>query len=311
MFTFIYSYCFSILLFQVVLDALAGVASKSGGVTLDPPALVSKLPIKYSVFRWVFTLKAENRAPLAVVAVLAGFCKEFYFQLEEGAGEQAYKHFQGVLSLKDRHTLGVVKNLIGFNDVHLEPCRDWFAAKAYSQKVETRLAGPWTHEGSRLDPKYQLQAVDFHKWQKRVCRWLLLEPDDRSIVWIYDPDGGNGKTKFVLHMVDNYGAARFNSGKESDIAYSYADEKIVLFDFQRAKGHVNYSTMEDLKNGHLFSGKYESKAKRFNPPHVVVFANWLPDFTAMSTDRWKVYKLKGLKLRREKQFEKDGVVLEL
>lgn len=291
-------------------------ADKSGGVILDPPALKDVPKVKFNqssqLIRWVFTLKSNNRDDRDVRDVLLDISKEFYFQLEQGKGKDGYLHYQGCLALKQRERMSGVKNLIGFNDIHLEPCRDWFAAKAYSQKLETRVGGPWSHLTPKLDPKFQLQKVDFHKWQSRLYRKLLTEPDDRTIYWIYDEIGGQGKSKFILHMVDNHAAARFNSGKESDIAYSYNNEKLVLFDFQRAKGHVNYSTMEDLKNGHLFSGKYESKAKRFNPPHVMVFANWLPDFTSMSMDRWKIYKLKNLKLRREKQFlQSDGTVLEL
>lgn len=202
--------------------------------------------------------------------------------------------------------------MLGFNDVHLEQCKDWFAAVAYSQKAETRVAGPYSHKKPPLDPAYQLHTAALYDWQKKVLGWLEEKPDDRHITWIYDTKGGNGKTKFVLHMVDNYGAVRFNSGKESDIAFSYQSEKIVLFDFQRAKMHINYSTMEDLKNGHLFSGKYESCAKRFNPPHVVVFANAQPQFENMSLDRWKIYKLHNKKLTREYKFtDERGADIEL
>jgi hypothetical protein len=40
-----------------------------------------------------------------------------------------------------------------------------------------------------------------HKWQGKVARFFLgVEPDDRTIHWFYDPDGGTGKSKFLLNM---------------------------------------------------------------------------------------------------------------
>lgn len=283
----------------------------AGGVILESPqpAKKKKKLTSYPMVRWVFTLKSESRSAGAVGAVLSGICKEFYFQEEQGAGEQAYKHYQGCFALKEKHRLLVVKNMIGFNDIHLEGCKDWICAKKYSQKEETRINGPWSHVKPPLNPRFQLQLGAFYNWQTTVKGWLEEEPDDRHITWIYDETGGNGKTKFVLYCVDNLGAVRYNSGKESDIAYSYNSESIVLFDFQRAKQFINYSTMEDLKNGHLFSGKYESSAKRFNPPHVIVFANNKPSFSDLSLDRWKVFKLENKELVREYEFvivDKEG-----
>lgn len=287
-----------------------------GGNTSNPPQLTESPPKKKSrsgsnkLVRWCFTIKYEcvisgvnSVRPCAEIAeILKGFCKEFYFQLEKSDSD--YTHWQGCLATAAPLTFNQVKNLL-FNDAHIEPCKDWFASKAYCQKPDTRLEGPYSHKSTFLDPKYLLKKADFYDWQTAIYDQLLLAPDDRHITWIYDPIGGNGKTRFVLHCVDNLGAVRYNSGKESDIAYSYNSEKIVLFDFQRSKPHINYSTMEDLKNGHLFSAKYESRAKRFNPPHVFVFANVLPEFEKMSLDRWIVYKLSDRVLTRQFEFYVD------
>jgi hypothetical protein len=52
-----------------------------------------------------------------------------------------------------------------------------------------------------------------------------------------------------------------------------------------------YSLMEDLKDGLMFSGKYDGGPKLFDSPMVVVFANWEPDYTKWSADRYDVRKL--------------------
>lgn len=256
----------------------------------------------HQLVRWCVTLKkTDDRSPAQIAQMIQGFCKEFFFQLEKGNGENNYEHYQMVVSCSRPLTFQQVKNLL-FNDAHIEPCKDWFASKIYCKKPDTRIDGPWDHTSVFLNPKYQLQLKDFYPWQTKVLAKLSEEPDDRHITWIYDLEGGGGKSKLVLYCVDNLKACRFNSGAATDIAFAYKSQSIVLFDFQRAKVHVNYDTLEDLKNGHLFSGKYESVAKRFNPPHVFVFANWLPDFTCMSLDRWIVYRLESKKLTREYEF---------
>jgi hypothetical protein len=49
--------------------------------------------------------------------------------------------------------------------------------------------------------------------------------------------------------------------------------------------------MEDFKNGMIFSTKYESKAKVFKKPHLIVFSNFMPNMEALSKDRWEIRQL--------------------
>jgi len=58
-------------------------------------------------------------------------------------------------------------------------------------------------------------------------------------------------------------------------------------DVPRSKGeHLQYSFLECVKDGLLFSTKYESVMKQFDPPHVFVFMNEEPDQKALSEDRY-------------------------
>ena len=83
--------------------------------------------------------------------------------------------------------------------------------------------------------------------------------------------------------------------------YAQKPTKIVLFDLSRTtetsedsrKHYLDgiYSLAEDLKNGRIVSTKYESKTVFFPPPHVIFFANFEPDYTKWSEDRYFVTKL--------------------
>ena len=67
--------------------------------------------------------------------------------------------------------------------------------------------------------------------------------------------------------------------RSADIKYAYNGQKVVLFDITRSQPErFNYEVLESIKNGMIFSGKYESAVRIFaDVPHVVVFSNWGPE----------------------------------
>jgi len=72
--------------------------------------------------------------------------------------------------------------------------------------------------------------------------------------------------------------------------------KIYFFDCPRSKQgeFIQYDFLEEVKNGYVFSSKYESRNKVFPSPHVVVFMNELPDMTKLSKDRYEIIRLGDL-----------------
>jgi hypothetical protein len=82
-------------------------------------------------------------------------------------------------------------------------------------------------------------------------------------------------------FLDNLGMScinttfRLENSKSDNIEYAYNGEHVVIFYFSRSQAHhVNYEVIESVKNGIMFSGKYESCSKTFDFPHVVIFANF-------------------------------------
>lgn len=128
-------------------------------------------------------------------------------------------------------------------------------------------------------------------WQQTVIDSMTAVPDDRTIYWVTDAQGGQGKTRLATHLIRNYGAIEL-SGKMADMTYAYSQgkQRIVIFDISRAAadmtGHI-YSMAEKLKCGRLMNTKYQSRMVTFKPPHVIIFSNSSWDRTKFSHDRVK------------------------
>jgi hypothetical protein len=59
----------------------------------------------------------------------------------------------------------------------------------------------------------------------------------------------------------------------------------------RQGGYIQYDFLEEVKNGYVFSKKYESEVKIYAPIHVVVNINKEPDRTKLSPDRYHVINI--------------------
>jgi len=125
-------------------------------------------------------------------------------------------------------------------------------------------------------------------WQTLLTLQLNSEPDARKVIWIFDATGNSGKSYMATHYKERT-SYYITGGKASDIFYGYNYEDVVFFDLARMKQDiVQYDVMENFKNGQFYSTKYECKVVRFNVPHVVVFANFEPDQSKLSADRWDI-----------------------
>lgn len=134
-------------------------------------------------------------------------------------------------------------------------------------------------------------------YQQYILEIANQQPDKRKIYWIYDNIGNAGKTELADHLEDQLNFKRFVNGKTADIAHSWNGENVV-FDLSRTtEGRINWEVIEQLKNGRVFSGKYESCSKKYNRPHLFVFSNFLPEVRnsygrdTISRDRWEIYEM--------------------
>jgi len=129
-------------------------------------------------------------------------------------------------------------------------------------------------------------------WQSELFLDLTTDPHPRTVRWYYDPVGGTGKSLFARRFSIGGDpihprAYIVTGGRHSDVFFGYRNERVVFFDWARDNQETfPYLVVENFKNGYFLNTKYEVQAKYFNPPHVVIFANFEPDQTKLSQDRW-------------------------
>lgn len=255
-------------------------------------------PKNNPVYRWVFTLKSKIPESVPIVPenyqteirqlweTLNKIAKEFYFQLEKG--QSGFIHYQGCFSLIDKDRFDSLKNNLGYRDIHLEQCIDWNASKLYCSKKDTQISKPYNHNSIFVDIPHLK-----YRWQVLLKnRLLTTKPHKRRVEWYIDTIGGKGKSDFTknLLLTSNKIVNVVTGGSGKDIAMSLNDNPdIIIFDLPRTtEGFVSYNVIEQCKNGMVFSPKYESKFKCFNVPHIIIFANFGPDISKLSADRWDI-----------------------
>lgn len=145
-------------------------------------------------------------------------------------------------------------------------------------------------------PKYLVTAFPLKPWQEELNRKLNGPVNPREIVFLVDPVGNAGKTWFFRYYEQNHPDTTqiILPGKKADMAYVLREtNRVVLFDCPKSKQgeYIQYDFLEEVKNGNVFSGKYECREKRFAPPHVVVAMNEYPNENLLSGDRYCIINL--------------------
>lgn len=248
--------------------------------------------------KWSFTL--NNWSKEEECAILKFFRENCTFSIMgEETGEQGTKHLQGYFEIKTKKRLSWLKNNLN-KRLHLEKSKGSKQDNIdYCSKEEGRI-----YINGRLNrqPKI-LKYEQLYPWQKKVVN--ICDDDtsydkyERNIFWYWDETGNVGKTALAKYLVKNYDAIAMN-GKANDCkcaVKTMVDETgrapdIICFTIPRSReGYVSYSALEEIKDGLIFSGKYESKCLLFAAPLIFVFANFYPDVNKCSMDRWIIENL--------------------
>lgn len=129
-------------------------------------------------------------------------------------------------------------------------------------------------------------------WQQDLNARLKLSPNDREILFVVDPNGNSGKTWFCKYFCSLHSHVQImEPGPKKDMAHALNPTvKYLFMDAPRSKQgeFIQYDFLEKVKDGMVFSPKYESGMKYLGPVHVVVFMNEQPDMTKLSQDRYTI-----------------------
>lgn len=245
---------------------------------------------------WFFTLNNPTVTAEQIKQFFGGLnARRYVFQLERG--EAGTLHFQGCVQFKQ---VQAAEQLNEFAAGCWQKLHNPKKAFVYCSKTETRVGGPW---GLGI-PEVIEVFRDLYPWQTTIRDECSKKPCRRTVNWIWDPEGNSGKTEFCRYMFVDHDAVIISAGKAADMKHAVCaalDErpsmKVVLVSLPRDSPTLHFGTVEAIKDGMVFSTKYESNMCVFNPPHLYILSNELPmDFSALTRDRWNVRKIVGRKL---------------
>lgn len=263
-----------------------------------PPARCPKR--KYWVFTWFGTTEGmgftEDEPSDDWMLITRYFSMHAtHASMQEETTKDGKHHLQGFVAFKKGTRFKETKELQAIKWCNASLASE-LSNKNYTTKSDSAVPGGiWWSKGFA-----KLTCIkgysELYEWQREI--WdMVKQPclDDRTVYWYYDQKGGNGKTALIKSLMHHMDAFYFE-GKTSDIGNRILALRhkptICVMNLRRTQeGHVNYNAIEALKDGLISSGKYEGGACIWDPPHLVVMANFCPKLEGVTKERWVVRKL--------------------
>jgi len=216
---------------------------------------------------------------------------------QEEIGDSGTEHLQGVICWKKKKRLTECCS-IWDKAIHWEKTKSVKASVAYCSKMESKKVGGarWTHG---IDIPDEIILPEIWGWQLDVVDIISQVPDKRKIYWFWEREGSRGKSELCKYLVVKHNALML-SGKGSDAFHMISKfpnkRKVLIYDLPRSfsKKSFDWGAIEQVKNGLVFSGKYESTQCVFNSPHIFIFSNcppWGEEDEYWSKDRLEVIEI--------------------
>lgn len=235
------------------------------------------------------------------------YCSDFICAKE--IGKTGTPHLQCAFITKKKMTYKQIMNITKIK-CHFETMKGkWFEAWKYCIKEYSNTNHNICFSSKELPilkkdiPILEIKPLtNLYPWQKDIINIINTIPNDRTVYWIYDDTGNNGKTALTKHIYQEYNDVLiFSKGKANDIAYQICQSnflpKLCIFDITRTMfENISYQALEEIKNGCINTYKYEGGFKIFPSPHLIVFSNSMPCIRKLTKDRWKIYTIENKSL---------------
>lgn len=219
---------------------------------------------------------------------------------EIGIGEDWHPnyHIQFTARLKGKRTAAAFRRIAwaALPGVRCKPCStpginalaNYVLKEDNTTVHNTQFADHFIYKGQDLPAVWK-------PFQQQLIDYCIGPYTEREILWVYDPIGESGKSKFAKFMKWKHGACRLNWSTAEAMCYMFCKKPspIVIINLAKQKpknvdlGDL-YNAIESIKDGDVDSPKYQGQDFLGMPPQVVVLANHRPDVTRMTQRRFKV-----------------------
>lgn len=219
---------------------------------------------------------------------------------KEIGDEKKTPHIQGCIEFKNPRSFKALHKK--FPKIHWSMTTNKIGASAYCKKqgqyvTNTEIKTRDDIYNDYMNEKYK--DIIWHPFQMEIVNLIETKPDERTIHWYWERKGNIGKSMLCKYIDWKYKAI-ITGGKQTDIFNCIKNwlethegfPSIIIIDIPRTnEQYVSYGAIEKIKDGLFYSGKYEGGRIRLLPCHLIVFANFEPNTSTMSIDRWHVINI--------------------
>lgn len=253
-------------------------------------------------YRYCFTLNNYTEIEIEDIKKFCSNSSKGWIIGKE-VGESGTPHLQGYINLNQKMRITQLKKINGFEKAHFEECKG-------SEQQNINYCSKDGNFITSFKIPIKLKIIDqLYKWQEDAENLLTSEKSDRSVHWICDEIGGQGKTQFLKYMVNKYKCIFTCGGKRNDIInliYNNkdymlcSDPAIIIWNLPRDINpeYISYEAIEMIKDGCISNNKFECGSFICNSPAIIIMGNQLPLLNKLTADRWNILSIVNKQLIR-------------